>query len=98
MKVAEHISDENILLFLDGEVKPSAAAQVKEHLEACWTCRARRDEIQGVINGVVEHTRHDDAMSEFLPRPDGQRAMFISRLDQMAEQRPPRFRFLWGLR
>jgi len=35
-----HLSDEQLLLALDGESSAHEAAQVASHLEACWSCRA----------------------------------------------------------
>jgi hypothetical protein len=51
-----HVSDELLLLAVDGELGSRDAAQVRLHLEACWTCRARLEQINDSITGVVEYT------------------------------------------
>jgi hypothetical protein len=51
-----HLSDELLLLAVDGELGSRDAAQVRLHLEACWTCRARVEQINDSITGVVEYT------------------------------------------
>jgi len=48
-----HLSDEQLLLELDGELKTRAANRVREHLSACWSCRARRNELEAAITNFV---------------------------------------------
>jgi hypothetical protein len=48
-----HLSDEQLLAELDGELKARAAIQVREHLSACWSCRARRQELENAITNFV---------------------------------------------
>lgn len=49
MEFADHISDEDLLLAIDGELAEDQAAEVAAHLEDCWSCRARRQEIESAI-------------------------------------------------
>jgi hypothetical protein len=48
-----HLSDEQLLLELDGELTGRAADKVREHLSACWSCRARRQELEKAIANFV---------------------------------------------
>jgi hypothetical protein len=84
-----HLSDEQLLLALDGESSAQEAAQVKGHLEACWSCRARREQIEKAIEDVVEYRDH--LMKPYFPMPLGGRSMFVTRLEQLALSvgRPP---------
>jgi hypothetical protein len=84
-----HLSDEQLLLALDGESSAQEAAQVKGHLEACWSCRARREQIEKAIEDVVEY--RDRLMKPYFPMPLGGRSMFATRLEQLALSvgRPP---------
>jgi len=40
-----HLSDQELLLAVDGELPPRDAARVQSHLAACWACRSRNQEI-----------------------------------------------------
>src|ERR1700687_5240102 len=77
-----HLSDEQLLLALDGESSAHDAAQVKGHLEACWSCRARREQIEKAIGDVVEYRDH--LLRPHFPMPLGGRSTFVTRLEQLA--------------
>jgi hypothetical protein len=49
-----HVADEDLLLFLDGEMKPWKAEKVRRHLQSCWTCRAQRQKIEQTISSYVQ--------------------------------------------
>ena len=51
----QHSSDEDFLCLLDGELEPRRAAEVRLHLEACWSCRARSEKFQKAISSFVEY-------------------------------------------
>src|SRR5438105_12593623 len=85
MKEKAHLSDELIVRSLDGELASSEAAKVREHIEACWSCRAQREQIKQIINSVAEYQHHDPLVRQFLPRPKSSRAMFIAQLNQAIE-------------
>ena len=50
-----HLSDEKLLLAMDGELAAGESAHVKIHLQACWSCRARSEQIEEAIARVVEY-------------------------------------------
>jgi hypothetical protein len=94
-----HLSDEQLLLALDGESSAHEAVLVKGHLEACWSCRARREQIEQAIKDVVEY--RDLLMKPYSPMPLSGRSKFVTRLEQLALSigRPPLWkRILRGLR
>lgn len=84
-----HLYDEQQLLALDGELSSQETAQVLVHLEACWSCRVRREQIETAIRDVVEYRDH--LIQPQFPMSPGGRSKFISRLDQLAANigRPP---------
>ena len=84
-----HLPDEQLLLALDGELSAREAAEVESHLEACWSCRARREQIEKTIGDVVEY--RDRLIQPYFPIPRGGRSVFVNRLEQLALSigRPP---------
>ena len=72
-----HVSHEDLLLFLDGELKPWKADRVRRHLESCWTCRVERQKIEQAISGYVQALEAAEAKGE---APRGWRE-FETRLD-----------------
>lgn len=49
MQPEAHISDEELILALDGELGAQRAASVNRHLIHCWECRARRARFEQAI-------------------------------------------------
>ena len=81
-----HPSDQELLLLADGELPSSRGAQVREHLAACWTCRARSAEIESVIADFVRV--HHGALDPKLPPAAGSRALLKARLAEAAAGAP----------
>jgi hypothetical protein len=75
-----HLSDEQLLLALDGELSKYESELVQVHLEACWSCRARSEQIEEAICDVVRH--RDLLRKSFLPLSADRRAMFVVQLQQ----------------
>jgi hypothetical protein len=99
-----HVSDQDLVLAADGELTAPAAARVEAHLAACWTCRARKQEIEGAVGEFVRTYRR--AFDARLPSSAGPRALLKARLSQLAATQPaPRhlwfqsglWRFSWAL-
>jgi len=79
-----HLSDNELLLAADGELSSSAAARVHAHLSACWTCRARKQELDGAIVDFVQTYRRAD---DQLPAAAGPRALLKARLADAVQRR-----------
>jgi hypothetical protein len=77
-----HLSDEKLLFALDGELATGESAQVKIHLQACWSCRARSEQIEEAIARVVEY--RDLLATSFGPISAGGRATFVAHLRQLS--------------
>src|SRR5215469_9087748 len=41
-----HLSDSELIMAMDGELPPRDAQRAGAHLEACWTCRSRKTELE----------------------------------------------------
>jgi hypothetical protein len=84
-----HLSDEQLLLALDGELSGCWSKRVEIHLKACWSCRGRSREIEQAIEDVVKYRNR---LLEANPDiPSSSRTMFVARLEQLARSlaRPP---------
>ena len=80
-----HLSDQELLLSVDGELSTRDAARVQEHLSACWTCRTRKREMEAAIGEFVHvHQRSFDSP---LPPAAGPRALLKAHLAELAATR-----------
>jgi hypothetical protein len=79
-----HLSDENLLLFADGEMSSRRSAEAEAHLAACWECRARRKRLEETVADFVEI--HHQALDPRLPPSAGPRALLKARLAESAAQ------------
>jgi anti-sigma factor RsiW len=87
-----HLSDQELLLAADGELPADQAAQAATHLSVCWSCRARKQEIEGA---VVDFVRlHRDTLNPLLPSAAGPRASLKAQLAEMAAV-PQRWWIWW---
>jgi hypothetical protein len=80
-----HLSDEDILLVLDGESSRRLARSAQEHLAACWECRSRMGELEGTIEAFV--SLHRRTFDPELPDPAGPTALLRARLAEAAADR-----------
>src|ERR1051326_4707196 len=63
----KHLEDGQALRYLDGELPRRKAHQVREHLEACWQCRAELNELQATVADCVKYRKH--VLGTCLPAP-----------------------------
>jgi len=77
-----HLSDEDILLVVDGEVSGRRARQARAHLTACWLCRSRLGQLEGTIADFV--TLHRHTLDPKLPPASGSRALLKARIAEAA--------------
>ncbi len=64
-----HPAPEQLLRHLDGELSAREAEQVRVHLDACWECRAEREEFQKTATECVRFRQMAAAASPAPPRP-----------------------------
>jgi hypothetical protein len=90
-----HLSDQELLLAVDGELSAPDAGRVESHLAACWECRARKQEIEATIGEFIR--MHRRTLDRQIPPADGPRALLKAQLAQLAA--PPRmhWRLSWAI-
>jgi hypothetical protein len=79
-----HLSDEQLLCFCDAELSATEADRVRSHLEACWTCRTRKTEIENTIADFVR--AQNTGVDSQLPPAAGPRALLRARLAEAAAE------------
>src|SRR5580704_8254870 len=77
-----HLSDEELLLAVDGELSARAAGRVQSHLAACWSCRTRKQEIELAIGEFVHE--YEGSLDGQIPPADGPRALLKAQLAQLS--------------
>lgn len=91
-----HASDQLLLMDLEGELSPRAAASIRAHLEACWRCRARRLELEQSIAQFID--AYQQQFDGQLPPAAGPRALLKAELAQISESAANNpFRSRWAL-
>jgi len=83
---ASHLSDEQLLLAAEGELSKRDAKLVEAHLEACWQCRARRQELAQAVTDFVHLNQQE--FDVLLPPGAGPRALLKARLAEVAGAQP----------
>jgi len=78
MPHSDHLTDRDIILLADGELR-SGARKAREHLEACWSCRSRMTEIQGAIADFARAYR--ESLDVQLSPAAGPRALLKAQLE-----------------
>jgi len=79
-----HLSDEELLRDASGELSKRRAAEARAHLNSCWECRTRREEIESAIRDFVRASNENVNMQ--LPPIAGQRALLKAQLGQLSRQ------------
>jgi len=49
----EHLEDEVILAYLDGELSRSITRKTRQHLQSCWKCRATAAEFELLVQKAI---------------------------------------------
>jgi hypothetical protein len=81
-----HLSDQELLMAVDGELSERAVARVESHLAACWACRARKQEMETTIGEFMRFQR--ETFDQKLPPPEGPRALLKAQMAQLASTQP----------
>jgi anti-sigma factor RsiW len=77
-----HPSDEQLLLFADGELPARLTEKIGAHLRACWDCRGRMAELESTIAEFMQV--HRQTLDPQVPPIDGPRAQLKARLAELA--------------
>ncbi len=97
-----HLSDQQLLMELEGELSASDQKSAVAHRNACWKCRARRMELETSITDFIRLRQRE--FDGNLPPIEGPRALLKARLTQLSQHEPARFadwlflrhRFAWA--
>jgi hypothetical protein len=81
-----HLSDQQLLLDVDGELSGHDQKLVRAHLDACWKCRARRQELESAIVDFVRV--HEREFETRIPPAAGPRALLKAQLTQLPSTGP----------
>ena len=81
-----HLSDRELIMAMDGELARQDINRVESHLEACWSCRSRRQDLERAIADFVHLHRSRPELQ--LPPSAGPRAILKARLAELAQARP----------
>lgn len=79
-----HLSDQELLMAIDGELSAGDASVIQSHIAACWSCRTRKQEIEAAITEFVRSHRRN--LEVQVPPADGPRALLRARMAQVAER------------
>jgi len=85
-KQEPHISDQDLMLVVDGELSRRRNYKVRRHLAHCWTCRSRMKELEETITDFVRVYR--DSLDPELPSLRASRALLKARLSELAMDHP----------
>jgi hypothetical protein len=78
----DHLSDEDLLLFAEGEIAGTRAEEVREHLGSCSKCQSRGSEIAGLFSELGRLQSANSGVK--LPSDVGPRALLKARLNEVA--------------
>ncbi len=62
-----HLTDKQLLFYVDGELASGENARIRRHLEACWTCRAKLEDLQAAIKKIVDF--RNQVLLPMVPAP-----------------------------
>ncbi len=88
-----HLSDQDLLLAIDGELAPRAAARVEAHLAACPECRDRQQELQRAAADFLRFER--ESIEPQILSHEGPRALLKARIAELGARPAPIYR-PWG--
>jgi hypothetical protein len=95
---ARHLDQELLLKYADGELPPRKIKQAREHLEACWQCRAELEELQSLISECVRYRKNLQISYPSPTAPWGDIYRGFAKIDASRNDVPHFVRFFRALR
>jgi len=83
-----HLSDKQLLLYVDGELASRETARVRTHLQACWTCRARLGDLEIAIKDLIAF--RSQVLLPIVPTPPDPWAGMENRFEELDKVVPRR--------
>src|SRR5947207_5593220 len=79
-----HPSEDELLLYVDGELEAKATNHVRNHLEACWSCRVRTEKIEETISSFIDY--RNQVLKPLVEQPPQGWRGFDGRLNRLANE------------
>src|SRR5688572_3312511 len=67
--VPQHLDDDQLIAYLDGELSHDELSEARTHFESCWSCRGRLTKVQSSIERFLR-LRREKLTPPVLP-PEG---------------------------
>lgn len=67
--MSEHLSPQQTLAYIDGELSMAEARRVEKHLHSCWSCMTEMERMKADIATILD--AYDKAFVPALPQPPG---------------------------
>ena len=87
-----HLSKEQLLRHLDGEMSISGMRRAATHLQACWSCQVEFSRLKEHIAAIID--AHVNVFSPSLPPPHAPWPRLEPRLKRATRSAP---RFFWRM-
>ena len=85
-QLTPHPPEDQLLRLSDGELSAREAAATRSHLELCWQCRSRLDELEA---GIADYMRYEEhVLKPLLPSPPRPWTDLGHRLEQLDAKAP----------
>jgi hypothetical protein len=79
-----HPSEDELLLYVDGELAPKETNHVRSHLEACWSCRVRTEKIEETISTFIDY--RNQVLKPLVEQPPHGWRGFDGRVNRLANE------------
>jgi hypothetical protein len=76
-----HPSEDELLLYSDGEIDAKSSARIEAHLKSCWSCRVKREETDRLISAFMKSRR--STLGTSLNPPSGALLRLQTTLDRL---------------
>jgi hypothetical protein len=80
-----HPGEDDMLLYLDGELAPRIHGRIDKHLKVCWECRVKAEKLESAIAAFMDYRSRAKAELGEPPHVDA----FRLRLNSVARQHRP---------
>jgi hypothetical protein len=86
LHVEAHLTEELLIRFLDGELDKRASETAARHLDSCWTCRSKREQLRQAMDRFVQ--LEEALIDASITTPPRAWAGFRDRLSAAGQQAP----------
>ena len=85
LTLSSHPSTDDLISYIDNELSPSLGNKVRNHLDSCWRCKARREELEQSIVQVV--AKVNAYLGDSASLSAAARANFKAKLGRLAAEK-----------